>query len=99
MGRFHAEKIIVREIGGMEIVFWDKYSIYVKDATHCFVFHRWYAPRGSYGEWKKFKQLLLQRRHLQLVDVFELADKHGILFKRAVRHLQWKEKAVEIRRY
>lgn len=97
MGRFYSARVIVRKIDDMEIIFWDKYSVYVERPNCRYIFHRWYTPKGSYGEWRKFRQLLLHRRYLDFRDVFELADRHGVLFKHAVGHLQWKEKPVEIR--
>lgn len=97
MGRFYAARVIVREIDELQFIFWDKHSIYVECFKQRYVFHRWYAPKGSYNEWRKFRHLLLHRRHLTLRNVFELADKYGILSKCAVGRLQWKGKPVEIR--
>lgn len=97
MGRFCAERIIVREMDGVKIIFWDKSSIYMQWSKLCYVFHRWYAPKGTYNEWRNFKQLLLHRKNLTPHDVFELANRYGILSKYSVGHLKWKKKPIEIR--
>lgn len=90
--------MIVRELeGDLQVVFWDKYSIYASCHGARYVFHRWYAPLGSYNAWRQFRHLLLRRRNLTMRDIFELAESHGVLFKCAVGRLQWGRKPVEIR--
>lgn len=97
MGRFLAERVIVRKINDLEIVFWDKYSIYVEWPGYRYVFHRWYPPRDTYDDWRKFRQLLLKRQQLNFRDVFELAAVHDVLFRHADGILEWSGKPVEIR--
>lgn len=97
MGRFLAERVIVRRVDDLEIVFWDKYSIYVEWPGFRYVFHRWYPPKGTYDEWRKFRQLLLRRKSLTSRDVFELANAHEVLFRYADGTLEWNKKPVEVR--
>lgn len=83
MGRFKADKIIVRLLSEVAITFYDKETIYVfpKGCGNGTIFHRWFAPRGSYGNgWSQFRRQLLRQRHLDLARCHELADRYGILY-------------------
>lgn len=80
MGRFKAEAVIIRKVGDLTIVFYSKDSIYVKDAIHGWtVFHRWFAPRGSYTRgWKQFRNLLLYVKHIDYNHCYRLAFRWDI---------------------
>lgn len=81
MGRYKAEHITIRRINGLEIVFRDRLSIYVRREGEkgYTVFHRWYAPRGSYtGGWSNFRQKLRRSRKLSLLSCFETAAQYDI---------------------
>lgn len=97
MGRFRAERVIVREIDGMEVIFWDGFSIYVTTSNITYVFHRWYAPKGSYNAWRKFRHLLMHRHHLTLGAACRLANRYGILATCSDAKLNWDGKRVEVR--
>ena len=81
MGRFKAEHITIRRVNGLEIVFRDRSSIYVRheqDRGYT-VFHRWYAQLGSYsGGWGQFRQKLWRDKKLSLLKCFEIAAQYGI---------------------
>lgn len=97
MGRFRAERVIVREIGDMEVIFWDGFSIYAITPRLSYIFQRWYAPKGSYHTWRKFRHLLMHRRHLTFDTICRLADRYGILATCSDTKLNWRKKRVEIR--
>ncbi len=87
MGRFRADKIIIREDNGLSIIFYDAQSIYVmKDDGYGVVFHRWWAPRGSYGHgtnWSAFRKGLMESKRISLSYCYELASKWDIQFMAA----------------
>lgn len=71
----------MRELEQVEIIFYSTHSIYVygKNNPTGVIFHRWYAPLGSYSDgWKIFRQKLMQYKKLDLNRCFQLAHMHGI---------------------
>lgn len=81
MGRFRAEKIIVRDINNIRIVFYDRESIYVRDNMNnrWTVFHRWLAPKGSYNNgWRQFRHLLLYEKRITFNHCYRLAFRFDI---------------------
>lgn len=81
MAKFRASGVIVRRMESCEIIFYSKQSIYVygKNNPTGVIFHRWYAPLGTYGDsWKIFRQKLMQYKKLDLNRCFELAHQHGV---------------------
>lgn len=85
--RFKAEAVIIRKVGDLTIVFYDKETIYVKDNGHGWaVFHRWFAPRGSYsGGWKQFRHLLLYEKRITYAHCYRLAFRWEIASRANVR--------------
>lgn len=83
MGRFRAEAVVVRDVNGIRVVFYDRESIYLRDERgNWTVFHRWFAPRGSYnGGWRQFRHLLLYEKNLTSRHCFHLAFRWDILSK------------------
>lgn len=74
MGRFKAEGIIVREISDIRIIFWNSHVIYVDGPFGMVAFHRYYAPRGSYGAgWGDFRRKMLRYKELTWYSVFRVA--------------------------
>ena len=81
MAKFEAEGVIIRKLDKVEIIFYSTRSIYVYGVNNItgVIFHRWYAPLGSYGDgWKIFRQKLMQYKRLDLNKCFELAHVHQI---------------------
>ena len=81
MGRFRAEAVIVREVNDAVIVFYNKESIYVKNVANgqWTVFHRWFAPRGSYNDgWRQFRHLLLYEKKISYAHCYRLAFRWDI---------------------
>lgn len=99
MGRFRAEKVIVRDINNIRIVFYDKESIYVKDANGRWtVFHRWLAPRGSYNNgWRQFRHLLLYEKKLDINHCYRLAFRYDILSQLAYKAPDLSKFKVQVR--
>jgi hypothetical protein len=75
VGRFRAEAVIVKRVKDLTIVFYDKEHIFIKDSNHGWtVFHRWYAPLGSYnGGWRQFRHLLLYEKNITYNHCYRLA--------------------------
>lgn len=80
MGRFKAEAVIIRRVNDLTIVFYDKHRIYVKDDKHGWtVFHRWFAPRGSYLKgWSQFRHRLLYNKQITFTHCYRLAFRWDI---------------------
>ncbi len=98
MGRWRAEAVIIRRMPEVTITFFDRETIYAfpKGYANGTIFHRWYAPRGSYGRgWEQFRRKLLRYKHLDLAKCHELADEHGILYIGTDRTPKLKQKKVK----
>lgn len=83
MGRFRADKVIIRRLPEVVITFYSRESIYVfpRGAHNGAIFHRWWAPRGSYcGGWQAFRRKLYRYKHLDLAKCHELAHYHEVLY-------------------
>lgn len=81
MGRFKAKTVKVRKVDGLTLVFRSPKAIYMGWNGYWAVFHRWGAPRGSYGGgWQQFRHLLYYDKHITSVHVFELAERFQIPF-------------------
>lgn len=82
MGRFRADAVIIRKVNDVRIVFYNKESIYVQNQTDgkWTVFHRWFAPRGSYNNgWRQFRHLLLYEKKITHTHCYHLAFRWDIL--------------------
>lgn len=78
---YKANAVIIREVNGLKIVFYDHETIYVRDADgRWFVFHRWFTPRGSYNaNWRPFRYKLLYQKNLTINRCYQLAFQHDII--------------------
>lgn len=102
MGRFRAEAVLIRRTREVVITFYDKETIYVapRGYANMTVFHRWFAPRGSYqSNWAPFRRQLLRQKHLNIAKCCELANRYGVLYIGTVRAPSLKEKNVKYRDY
>ena len=83
MKHFRAEAVIIKRVNNVEIIFWNKEEIYVRntDTNQWTLFHRYFAPKGSYtGGWSQFRHLLLYEwAHLDYNHAYRLAFRWGIL--------------------
>lgn len=89
MGRFKAKGTIVRELPEVTVIFWDWKSIYVYDNRgRGVIFHRWFAPRGSYtGYWRDFRRKMLLNKRLDLLRCYEIAARFDVQSIRTHRRL------------
>ncbi len=81
MPRFRAEAITIRELESVHIVFKDKETIWVlpKNSSTNIIFHRWWAPRGSYTDgWQDFRRKMFRNKQIDLLTCYRLAAKHHI---------------------
>ena len=87
MGRFRAEAVTIKRVDDLIIVFYDKKSIYIKDDKHGWtVFHRWYAPLGSYtGGWQQFRHLLFYEKRITFNHCYRLAFRWDITHMAGVK--------------
>lgn len=77
MGRFKAKGLVVREIENIVIIFWNSHMIYVMGPYGMILFHRYFAPRGSYTQsWGNFRRKLLQYKTLNFDNIFLVAAHH-----------------------
>lgn len=85
MERFKSEAVKVRYVDDLTIVFFNGESIYIHDKLQGWVvFHRWFAPRGSYvNSWRNFRRLLLREKHLTLSHCYRIAFAYDIPVQRA----------------
>lgn len=101
MGRWKAEATIVRELdSGLTIIFNDRESIYVYDERgDGHIFHRWYAPRGSYGDyWRDFRRKMLRNKFTNILQIYELAARFNVLASHTRRKLDLSKRKVDFRK-
>ncbi len=83
MRYFKAEAVIIKRVNNVEIIFWSKEEIYVRNTTtnQWTLFHRYFAPKGSYtGGWSQFRHLLLYEwDHLDYNHCYRIAFRWNIL--------------------
>ena len=75
------EKIKIRKIDGLEIIFYDKKTIYVKHRYGVSVYNRWLVQeRGFYkNKWARFRdEILRKRKNLTWGEINALAEKYEI---------------------
>lgn len=83
MGRFKVQHVLIRRLPDVVIVFYNRETIYCfpRGYSNGTIFHRWFAPRGSYvNSWQPFRRKLLRYKHLDIAKCHELADEHGVLY-------------------
>ena len=85
MGRgFKAKAVVVRELNGIKIVFYDRQTIYVQNLADGLwhVFHRWWDEIGSYNsKWRQFRHLLFYEKQIDLKHCYHLAFRWDIMTK------------------
>lgn len=99
-GRFRSEAIIVRNVDGLRIVFWDADSIYVYyGRKKGVIFHKWSNHEKRYYTdcWKDFRRRLLQRKHLSLLLIHEMAAEYDVVATHTLRELDLSKEKVEYR--
>ena len=73
----------------IEIIFFNNEKIYVKQTTtgQWTLFHRFFAPKGSYNRgWRQFRHLLLYEwRHLDYEHCYRLAFRWDIQSQRVAK--------------
>lgn len=96
-GRYRAEEAVIRKVGNLEIIFWDKETIYLIDTSRStrYIFHRWFAPRKSYDSWRSFRQALWTSKHTQIGWYFEESAIWDIPFTTTTRPLDFGNKKVK----
>ena len=96
---FRANAVIVREVNGLRIVFYNQETIYVQDENKQWtIFHRWFAPRGSYNAgWRPFRYKLLYQKKLDINHCYRLAFQHDISVQRAIHAPDMSKFKTEVR--
>lgn len=81
---YKAKAVVIREVNGLKIVFYNHETIYVRDLDGKWtIFHRWFAQRGSYNaEWRPFRYKLLYQKKLDINHCYRLAFQHDISTQR-----------------
>lgn len=88
MGRFKAKKVTIREFEDIVIVFQNGDTIWMlpRRSTPNVIFHRWFAPRGSYAKWHGFRKRLYEANHADLGYCHRMADRFGIQSQATLRN-------------
>lgn len=88
-GRFRTDYIAIRKVGQLEIIFWNKETIYILDHNReiRYIFHRWFAPRKSYDDWRRFRKECMRTKSTNVGWFFEWAAVCGIQFTTTTRPL------------
>lgn len=99
MGKFRAEAVIIREVNGIKIIFYNHETIYVQDTNGRWViFHRWFAGRGSYYKgWHQFRDRVMQKKRLDLAECYRLAFQYDVQTKNALTEPDLSNFKVEMR--
>lgn len=82
---YRAEAVVIREVNGIKIVFYNHETIYVQEADGKWtIFHRWFTPRGSYNaDWRPFRHKLFTQKKIDMAHCYRLAFQHNIVSQRA----------------
>lgn len=96
---YDENKILVRHLKELTIVFWDTETIYVLDKNSGMrhIFHRWFLrQRGYYTtSWAPFRDELKKRKGLTVMKIYRMANYYGIAYSADFRTLDYKSKDVE----
>lgn len=95
-GRFRTDMITTRQVGELEIIFFDKETIYLVDSNRSvrYIFHRWFAPRKSYDAWRSFRNALWKSNHKEIGWYFEESATWDIPFTATTRPLDLSNKKI-----
>lgn len=94
------ERAIIKVCDDGILIFYDRSSIYLVSPDHpcAFVFHKWFAPLGTYDDsWRPFRQSLLNHKHLTASMVFQIAYQYGVLYRSTVGQIDLKNKPVMVK--
>lgn len=107
---FTSKGTIVRQLDNLTIIFWDAESIWVEDSNgHTAIFHRWFAPLGSYrgergGErqpirWRDFRRRMLRKKtDMTIWTCCRMAEHYGVQVAGTTRKLSLKGRKVIYRK-
>lgn len=98
---FCTEKVVVRLLPKITIIFYDRQAIYVfpKGFQNGTIFHLWGAPRGDYSrKWKPFRlRLMRNTRDMSIARCHKLADRYGIVYTGTCKAVEFDKKVIEYR--
>lgn len=99
MGRYKAKAVIIREVNGIKIVFYNHENIYVQSSQGQWtVFHRWFPQKGSYNNgWRQFRHLLLYEKKITYNHCYRLAFRWEISSQANVREPDLSNINIEMR--
>lgn len=66
-----------RQVGDLTIVFYKKDTIYIIDADHQTIIHRWFKVRNSWNSWRLMVDGFKRRKKLNYGQALGLAIRHG----------------------
>ncbi len=98
MGRFKKERITIKRFDGFEIIFYDRETIWIQRDHNIqrMIYHRWFGPRGSYGNWRKFDKMLHDAAYLDTVKIAQLAHRYNISWHQTTRAPNLQDKPLKI---
>lgn len=96
---YKAKAVVIRDLNGIRIVFYDRETIYVRDEQgNWVIFHRWFAPKGSYNNsWRAFRYKLFYEKKISSAHCYRLAFQHDIVAQRALHEPNLSKFKVEVR--
>lgn len=99
MSKFKAARIIIRQLGTIDIYFYQTNSVYVfyKDSHEGAVFHNWDNYGRYVADWQPFRVKMLRYQNLTMAKCYELAEYHDIAHISTGRALKLDGKSVELR--
>lgn len=92
------KSIKVRQVNGLQIVFYDTETTYVCHSNGINLYHTWYLPKDGvyYSHIRYFRRALLELKAPTITHINHLAYRHGLVIS-AVEHLpDLTEKVVKI---
>lgn len=87
MGRYKKEAITIRRFPDFDIIFYDRETIWIqrKHSIQRIIYHRWFGPRGTYGLWRMFDDLLHRKAYINPITIAQLAQRYNISWHQTTR--------------
>lgn len=96
---YKAKAVVIRELNGIKIVFYDHETIYVMDKNgEWIIFHRWYTNRGFYNHsWRPFRYKMFTQKNLTIEHCYHMAFQHDIVVQTARKAPDLSKFKIEVR--
>lgn len=87
MGRYKKEAITIRRFPDFDIIFYDRETIWIirNHNLQRIIYHRWFGPLYTYGNWHNFSVALWQSPYLDPIRIAQLAHRFNISWHQTTR--------------